>query len=368
MENLVIIFGGNSPESDVSVITAMQAAAAADKGKYKLYPVYYSGDKFYLGRTFEVSEYADFDRKNAKIVTFSDGNMIILKNALSKKTVKVHCVLNCCHGGDGENGNLAGYFETTLVPYTSAKPLAAAVSMDKYLSKIVFSGLGLDVVPAVLATEKNFSEKLFEAEEKIGYPLIVKPVDLGSSIGVKIAKDEKQAGEAAKVAFAFSEKVLLEKCLENFTELNVAAMRTIDQSVAVSPVERPVFKGEIFDFADKYLAGEKGGLEEAGREFPAKIPEAVAEKAQNIAKKIYEELEFSGPVRIDFMLACDTLYVGEVNSVPGSLSAYLLEAAGIPFEKLVDEAVLFARAEFERKKGLQKSFESAILKGFDIKK
>ena len=108
--------------------------------------------------------------------------------------------------------------------------------------------------------------------------------------------------------------------------------------------------------------------QEAGREFPAKIPEAVAEKAQNIAKKIYEELEFSGPVRIDFMLSGGTLYVGEVNSVPGSLSAYLLEAAGISFEKLVDEAVLFARAEFERKKGLQKSFESAILKGFDIKK
>lgn len=84
MENLVIIFGGNSPESDVSVITAMQAAAAADKDKYKLYPVYYSGDRFYLGRTFEVSEYADFDRKTQNR-HFSDGNMIICKNALSKK-------------------------------------------------------------------------------------------------------------------------------------------------------------------------------------------------------------------------------------------------------------------------------------------
>lgn len=200
--------------------------------------------------------------------------------------MKVHCVLNCCHGGDGENGNLAGYFETTLVPYTSAKPLAAAVSMDKYLSKIVFSGLGLDVVPAVLATEKNFSEKLFEAEEKIGYPLIVKPVDLGSSIGVKIAKDEKQAGEAAKVAFAFSEKVLLEKCLENFTELNVAAMRTLDGSVMVSPVERPVLRAKYSTLPTNILRAKRAVWRKRGANFPQKYLKPSPKKRRILQKDI----------------------------------------------------------------------------------
>lgn len=368
MENLVIIFGGNSPESEVSVITAMQAAAACDKNKYALYPVYYYADNFYLGKTFEVAEYADFDRKNAKKVAFLNGNMTIFKGVFRKKTIKNCCVLNCCHGGGGENGNLAGYFETLSVPYTSARPAAAGVSMDKYLSKIVFSGLGFDVVPAVLASKNNFVEKLSEAEQKTGYPLIVKPNDCGSSIGVKIVRSRHEAEAASDVAFAFSESVLLEKCLQNFEELNVAVFGALGKEIVVSPVEKPVFKGETFDFADKYLSGGKGGLEEAGREFPAKIPSDVARKAQDIAKTIYTELDFSGPVRVDFMLSDGILYVGEANSVPGSLSAYLLEAAGLSLDRVIDASVSSAKMRLRQKKGLRTSFESAILKGFEIRK
>ncbi len=368
MKRVALIFGGNSPESDVSVITSMQAYAALDKSKYEVFPVYFFDGAFWLGRTFEVSEYANFDKKTAKSVIFADGKMHVASHGRYKRKADVDCVLNCCHGGDGENGNLSGYLEISGVPCTSASVISASVSMDKDVSKRLFRDMGIKTAPWVAAKRGEFDAALKEAELNFWYPMIVKPSDLGSSIGIGVANGEAEAHAAAEVAYEFSDKIVVESFLADAFELAVAVTEKSDGSLLASPVEKPVFKGKIFDFADKYLSGTKGGLEEAGREFPAKIDADVADEAARTAKRIYAELGFSGVVRIDFLLKQKNLYASEINAVPGSLSSYLIEGAGLPFSDMLDNIIEAAICRFNAKKRLKRRFESKILHGFDFNK
>ncbi len=353
MKNIVVFFGGVSVEHDVSVITGVLTLNSVSKTYYNAVPVYIDGNgKWYTGEDlFDIDFYKSLNYRKLKRVSFVAGSnkMYAVKGKKLKELCVVSAGINCMHGKNGEDGSLAGYMKLCGIPLASPDIASSSVSMDKYITKTVMKGLGVKTLPCIFA-DGDYGAVV---EEKLGYPLIVKPVDSGSSIGIKKAKDRSELTFAVNYAKRFAKKVIIEKCLENFTEINCAAYKNADGIIKTSECERPVGGGEILSFDDKYNSG--------GREFPADIPEEIAERIKKITRLVYSELGFTGIVRIDFLVKGKTVYLNEINSVPGSLAYYLFCDTLKDFGKMITETVCLAEKNFAAETSLQSKFPSSVL-------
>lgn len=331
---VAVLFGGRSPESDISVITAMQALAALSESGHDVRPVYIKDGVFYTGKLRSVSDFTPFRAEEHTATVLVDGVFCSLKRGKLKREWKPDVALICCHGGEGENGILQGLLDFNGVPYCSSDVAGSAIGMDKVLSKRIFEDMLLNVVPyAVLGRsdyDKGETEKALAAA-KLGYPLIVKPVAQGSSIGIGTAGNPQELAAALETAFEFGDKAIIEEKLVDFTEVNCAAFLR-EGKVVVSETEQPLSAGDILTFEDKYMRGEKG----SGNVMPASIGDLNAVVKAN-TERIYRELELFGVVRVDFLVdkARGKVYVNEINTVPGSFAFYLFEPLGIDFAELL---------------------------------
>ena len=344
MKNVVLCFGGKSFEHDISIITAL-IVLKKYKGKYNLLPVYLSKNNewfYFAGKDMSIGLFKDFDlsfKKNKfKKVYFNDGHMC-LKSAIKVNKLKIDACLNCCHGGLGEDGRLNGYFETNGISVSSGTSAALGICMDKILSKFVFNGLGVPVVDYFTFTKEEYNKDknhLLEKAEEFGFPLIIKPSMLGSSIGIKVVHNLKEFEEGANVALEFDNKILVEKAiLEDMKEYNIALMRK-DNNVVCSLIDKVVKTDEILSFKDKYigdgvpsktgarkLRNTKGGSYSSEEKKWEKVPQKVKKEITKISTKVYEELSLKGIVRFDFILDKNNkVFLNEVNTVPGSLAYY----------------------------------------------
>lgn len=348
MKTVAVIFGGDSCESDVSVLTGVTAVRAMKK-EWKVIPLYFTPDGAFLTGDvlLDLDAYKAGEFKGAKTVLFKTGGELfaVKKNRL-KKMGKVDVVLNACHGGSGENGALSGYFETLKIPFSSPSVAPSAVAMDKSLSKAVLKGLSVPTVAGkTFRGAFSVESAVRKIKDELGFPVIVKPARLGSSVGIRVAKDERSLSDALAYARRFDDAVLAETFLQNATEVNCAVYRENGKAVC-SPLERPVKSGDILSFDDKYLSGK--------REFPASLNEETANAVQTISKKIYDELCFTGVIRIDFLVADKTVYVNEINAVPGSLSYYLFIKDVSDYGEFLGKLVLEGEREFARKRLLSR--------------
>ena len=344
---LAVIYGGDSTERDISVITAVQAMKAL-KGTYDLYPLMIENNAFYFVEKADgIKSYIGGKTRKKRVYLDKDG--VFSVGALGRKDLfKPDCCLICAHGGCGENGGLQGYLDVIGLPYTSAGVKASAIGMDKALSKVVFSSLGLNVTRYVVVkcAEK---QDISAVEEKIGYPVIVKPVSQGSSVGIAVAKDRGELEEAVAVALKFDERAICERALTDLTELNCAVMTKNGKTVA-SELEQPLSWQEFLTFEEKYLSS-GGKLSGGGRIYPAKVDGRVREEVRAAAVRAYEGIGAKGVVRIDFLLdnTDGTVYINEANTVPGSLATYLFEADGDDYADVVkyavDDALLRAKTQ-----------------------
>lgn len=363
MKNILALFGGNSVEKDISVITAIEAIGRLDRDKYKVYPVFIS-DKWYLGDFEEVGQFCPFRAENYKHVALVDSLLYEVKAGKLKKVTKPDCALLLTHGGDGENGALQGFLECQNVPYTSSGVLASAVGMDKITSKQAFENLILNV-PKYLTICKSDYETSPEKtahyiETFLDYPLIVKPSSQGSSIGINSVSSRDELFRAFDVAFCFGDKLIAERKILNFIEINCACLKR-DGEIIVSEVERPISSGDILSFEDKYVGGEK-----TSRQLPADIEKGMASLIKAQSKRIYCELDLKGVVRFDYLLTEDMkkVYINEMNTIPGSLANYLFEPLGIGYGELLD---IIIDEAINQKKVLPK-FESHVLEYFSGEK
>lgn len=363
MKNILALFGGNSVEKDISVITAIEAIGRLDRDKYKVYPVFIS-DKWYLGDFEEVGQFCPFRSENYKHVALVDSLLYEVKAGKLKKVTKPDCALLLTHGGDGENGALQGFLECQNMPYTSSGVLASAVGMDKIISKQAFENLILNV-PKYLTICKSDYETSPEKtahyiETFLDYPLIVKPSSQGSSIGINSVSSRDELFRAFDVAFCFGDKLIAERKILNFIEINCACVKR-DGEIIVSEVERPISSGDILSFEDKYVGGEK-----TSRQLPADIEKGMASLIKAQSRRIYCELDLKGVVRFDYLLTEDMkkVYINEMNTIPGSLANYLFEPLGIGYGELLD---IIIDEAINQKKVLPK-FESHVLEYFSGEK
>lgn len=334
---VAVFFGGDSPESDISVITALQAMAEL-KGRVGLLPVYIKNGSFLTVKEPTADKFADFKKSRFKKLVLHEGVFYRSRRAAGLWRFRPDAALICCHGGLGENGGLQGLLELNGIPYTSAGITASAIGMNKIVQKEIFSALMLPVTDYLQIDRDEFlndeDKIVMHVQTFLEYPVIVKPCSSGSSIGIDVAKNESELKKAVSIACEYDETVIVERALTDFVELNCAAV-SAGNSITVSQIEKPLNWKDFLTFENKYGTG--GKMSGAGRELPAEIPEELAEEIRFLTMKIYKELKMKGVVRTDYLYDRkeNKLYVNEINTVPGSLAYYLFDELGISFYELL---------------------------------
>ena len=351
MKNIMVVYGGISVEHDVSVITGVLTLNALDKNKYNPVPVYVGKDgAWYTGDLFDIDGYKKLNFKKLKKVTLTaDSNVLyqVKKNRL-KRICDIAVAINCLHGG-GEGGSLAGLLTHSKIPLASPDVFASSVAMDKAKTKIALKGLNVKTLPYAV-TDGRIDEKEIE---KIGFPLIVKPSSTGSSIGIRSAENKEELKSAISYALRYDRTAIIEKMLFHPIEINCSAYKNDKGEIIVSECEKPICKGKILSFDDKYVDGE--------REFPAKIDKKYSNKIRKITEKVYDKLSFTGIIRIDFFIYEGEIYINEINSVPGSLAYYLFSDTLKGFTEILNNIISFAEKEFAKQSTVIKEYKTTVL-------
>lgn len=382
---VALMFGGKSVEHEISIISALQAAQSIDRAKYEVIPVYISkaGDMFVGERVGDIEAYKNIKAllADSTPVTMAriGGRVAIMK--LQKKLFEsgiydyIDVAFPVVHGTNVEDGTLAGYLNMLGVPFVGCDVLSAALSMDKYAMKPIFKDNSIPVLDCCLFNTDEFSgdedSVIAKIEEKIGYPVIVKPVNLGSSVGISKADNREKLSEALSDAFSYARRVLVERAIVNLTEINCSVLGN-DRRARASVCERPVGSDEILSYEDKYIGGGKSsgskGMASTKRVIPADITDEQTAKIQDYAVRAFKALGCCGVSRIDFMIDNDSgeIFLNEINSIPGSLSFYLWEPAGVKYTELLDEMISLA-LERDRETGrITYAFDTNVLSGVKL--
>ena len=369
--NIVVFFGGVSVEHDISILTGLQVLNAINKNKYNVLPIYIAKNGEW--RLFDdIKDINDLNVRRYKQVFVSPGDNRLYSKRFSFVSCKgeIHCAVLCTHGTGGEDGVLQGVLTASSIPYVSPDVKASAITMDKVLTKIVLKDKGYRTVEGVVVNREEWYNDIKSAKSRIcelGFPIVIKPSSLGSSIGVSVVYDVNELNDACELCFELDTKLLAEKYIES-VEVNCSAMMV--NSVVLSSDIEMVFKSKDFlTFEDKYLSGTKSktpvksetGMESMSRIIPAPIDDALRNELQFMTEGIYRALECDGVIRVDFMLDKDNqVYVNEVNTIPGSLSYYLWKNK-FDNQAFLDSLIVSAIKKHSKLSQITKSFESNIL-------
>jgi D-alanine-D-alanine ligase len=398
--NVGVALGGVAPEHEVSVISALQAAAALDPDRYDPIPLYIAKDgTWYTGEALlDVDRYAELDDLLDDAVPVAlcptpHGRLELLENRnagaferLSRppRRIPVDVMLLGLHGGPGEDGGIQGLCETLNVPYTSTGVFGSALGMDKVMSKRICRQADVPVVDFVPFREEDWAYQeeagLDECEEIIGYPMVVKPARCGSSIGIARADTREELDAAIEDAFRYDDKVIVERAVTELREINCSVLGDRHEATAsVLEEPKPSDDEEVLTFQDKYMREEgngakegsgaktaddaPGGMASQDRIVPARLSDERTEAIRNLAVRLFHLFECAGVVRIDFMIdeATDQLYFNEINTIPGSFSFYLWEPSGVPFDELVDRLVEIARRRHREQNGRVQTYDVNLL-------
>lgn len=379
---VAVFYGCRSVEHEVSIISAVQAMASMSREKYNIVPVYVTkdGEMFTGDCLCTIEEYKNIPEllKKSQKVNFEreNGNVVMKtqKGGMFSKAVTtvIDVAFPVVHGTNCEDGTIQGLFEFLNLPYVGCDVLSSAVGMDKAVFKDVLKRAGLPVLDCLCfrAREYMTDKEAVKAEiiAKIGLPLIVKPINLGSSVGISKASSEAELEDAMNLAFSFSESVLVEHAVENIREVNCSVLGNADECEA-SVLEEPFMNDEILSYEDKYMSNKKGGASKGmaslGRKIPAELSDEKTQEIRALACKIFKAIGACGVVRIDFIIdtETDTVYANEINTIPGSLSFYLWDATGVKYPELIDRLISLAFKRQRTRDNLTFTIDTNILSG-----
>ncbi len=380
--NVAVFFGCRSVEHEVSIISAVQAMRAINREKYDVTPVYVTKDGTLRtgSALFEIEAFRDIDKliKKTAPVTFIRSDAGVYMHYLDKKLlssnkdVRIDVAFPIVHGTNCEDGTIAGYLEFLGLPYVGCDILSASVGMDKAVFKDVLSAAGLPVLDCIRFRAREYTLNPEQITEKIksdiGFPLIIKPINLGSSVGITKVNTPDELDEAIRLAISFSDKVLAEKAITSLREINCSVLGDSDECIA-SVCEEPFMNDEILSYEDKYMGGKNGGASKGmaslGRKIPADIPESKALEIKELSCKIFKAIGASGVVRIDYLFDTDTekVYANEINTIPGSLAFYLWEASGLKYSDMIDKLIELAFRRERNRENLTFTINTNILSG-----
>lgn len=387
-----VIFGGESVEHEVSIISAMQAINKLDMEKYEVVPIYITKDReWYTGEMLkDIEFYQDLNlikRYADNVVLYYRNGRFVLqkKNGLFKRVVKeIDIAFPIVHGTNVEDGTLQGYLQTIGIPYVGSDVYGSVVGQDKVYMKAIWEQVGLPMTKYVWFYDSEFRqdrEDVVKRVNKLKYPVIVKPATTGSSVGIAVCENEEKLIEAVDDALQYDSKIIVEEIVGNLKEVNIAVMGNYEHQ-KVSEIEE-VFSGNKFlTYADKYIGGGKGklkgkmvatkgsskGMASASRKLPADLSKNLREEVEDIAVKAFKSLGASGNARIDFLIddKSKKVYVNEINSIPGSLAFYLWDAKGLDFSHLLEDLINLGVKDYKKRMAKTHSFETNILRGFAV--
>ena len=376
---VAMLFGGRSVEHEVSVISGIQAFMNMDTEKYEVTPVYMTKDnEMYIGDAVGKMEsyknIGELVKKSQRVIFVNEGEEVMLMPYPAKrfgktKGIGVDVVFPVVHGTNVEDGALQGYLKTIGIPFVGCDVTASALGMDKYLTKVVLKESGIPVLPAKVYTLSDYAELeelLSDVENVFGYPVIIKPVNLGSSVGISVAKNRVELTKSVDDAFCYATKVLVEHAITELREINCSVLGDENEAYA-SECEEPLHTKDILSYEDKYVSNAKGsgskGMASVSRKIPAELSAEQREEVRQMAVKAFQSLGCNGVARIDFMIdeATGALYFNEINTIPGSLSFYLWEPIGVPYKELLDRMIQLAVKRARTEKNLTFTFDTNIL-------
>lgn len=383
MENVAVVFGGRSVESEVSVITGMQIVENMDKTKYNPIPIFINKDGSFLAgdclKDFRTFKNKDFSKATEVFFKGHTGDYNLYHVAKNKGGLfgkdseslevfaHIDVVLPALHGTNGEDGTFQGLMELINIPYTGCGVMSGSVGMDKVVMKKVFQSENIPMTDYFYfyrgqwATER---EEIIKKCEEVGYNLFIKPANLGSSIGISKAKNREELINAIEVAIAYDRKILVEKAVENPREIN-ASVLGYEDDIKVSACEEPIGWRDLLKFEDKYIGGGKGGskgMKNQKRNLPADIPESVRLEIERLATLSFRAIDGMGVARIDFLLDGEKVYVNEINTLPGSIAFYLWEESGLSFKELITKLIELSKIRHSQRVENLTSYESDLLK------
>lgn len=386
LQRIGVIFGGRSVEHEISILSAHQVLAALPPELYEGIPLYISKEgRWYSGEVLKnLKAFADLDAltRAAEPVVFNPdasapGPLLMPMHERRglfggrsgpSRRLPIDLAFPVLHGAHGEDGTLQGLFELADLPYVGSSVMSSAIGMDKIAAKILLRAAGLPVVEHLEVRRSRWRSEpdqcIAEVEAGFGYPVFVKPVSLGSSIGVAQAKDRAGLRFALDVAATYDSRAMVEPAQQEIIEINCAVLGQGDETRA-SVLEQPL-GGDLLSYEDKYLRGGKSeGMKSTRRLIPAPLEPDLTRMIQSAARRTFSAIGAAGVARVDFLVRPqdNTFLVNEINTMPGSLSFYLWEPAGLPFGELVTQLIEMAHERHEEKGRSTFSFDSSVLAG-----
>ena len=381
--NVAVFYGCRTVEHEVSIISAVQAMRAINRDKYDVTPVYVTknGEMYTGDSLFTIEEYRNLDdllKKCKKVYFVREGDSVLMRD-IEKKMFKkdvatvIDVAFPVVHGTNCEDGTIQGFFEYLNLPYVGCDIISSAVGMDKAVFKDVLKNTGLPVLDCITFRAREYvAEKQAICQKiakEVGFPLIVKPVNLGSSVGITKVNTENELDSAIMLAISFADKVLVEKAITSLREINCSVLGNADECEA-SVCEEPFMNDEILSYEDKYMGnskkgGQSKGMASLGRKIPADLSEEKSQEIRDLACKIFKAIGANGVVRIDFMIdtSTDTVYANEINTIPGSLAFYLWEATGVKYTQLIDRMIELAFRRQRGRENITYTIDTNILSG-----
>ena len=393
---LGVFFGGKSVEHEISIISMIEATLRINKEKYEIVPIYIAKNGvMYTGEDLlDLEMYRDIPvllKRCYKVAVVNDGkkvNVVRCPAPLIGKRIlnTIDVAFPIVHGTNCEDGTVAAFLNLLDIPYVGPDILSSSIGMDKIIMKKVLKESGLPVVDYVgfysMEYIKDEEKIINEIESKLKYPVIVKPGNLGSSVGITKANNKQELEEAISLSMEFSDRIIVEKCINDLKEINCAAIGNITES-ETTVCEEPISAGDILSYTDKYVGegktkggkfkggkfgarkGTSGGVNNSteGKKLPADIPDETRDEIQRLTRETFKVLGCSGISRVDFLIdqEINKIYVNEINTIPGSLSWYLFEASGKTFEDELEEAINIAIKRYNDRKKLTFSYDQNIL-------
>lgn len=386
MKNVLLVFGGESYEHDVSVVTASQIYNKTKIKDVKLIPFYISRENrfyVYLSEKFNLSDFTisgfKTSKKKFKEIAFvsNEKGILFSKSKFGlKEFIRSDIAIFATHGGNGENGKIQALFEENGIFSSCGNFDSLAICMNKYIFKKIMQGLKIPVVSGFKINKYETINKS-EIEKKLSsfeFPLVLKSNNGGSSIGLFVAESKEDFYLKLDEAFEFDDEILVEKFIGGCREFNVAVLGSGSQYL-ISEIDEPLKENEILSFADKYCStgdgkslkidkGLKNSMASGVRKFPADISLRLQNRIKKFASKIFKELNLRGIVRIDFLFdeKNNKIYVCEVNAIPGSLSFYFFNNGKILINDFVNKLINIAEKYKENRFFINKEYVTEILK------
>ncbi|WP_008825961.1 D-alanine--D-alanine ligase family protein [Haloplasma contractile] len=374
--NVGVIFGGESVEHEISIITALQMIENMNRDFYNPVPIYISKDNkfYYHERMFNLDFFKDLKQvktESRRVGIKKENKTHILYREwgpFQKKVADLDLVFPIVHGTYCEDGTLAGYLELLNIPYVGSNVLSSANCQNKLMMKHILKSHDLPVVDFMSITDHEWfdnSEQIIDECSKLDFPLIVKPASLGSSVGVSKSNTKEELKDAIETALIYDSQIVVEKAITDLIELNCSVLGDYSKQEA-SKVERVLQTDEILSYDDKYMRGSKEGskgMASVSRVLPADIDESLTKQVQELAMKTFAIMGNSGVVRIDFLYdePSKSLFVNEVNTIPGSLSYYLWEASGVTYESLINRLIKLGLEKYRMRSTKIHTYDTNVL-------